>query len=101
MEILTFVTEFYLNTASLGNFGQFSHPHGATWKTRALIVSTCPVFLEGSYSRYCVSQKLFHVAARYLKESRDIRERVALPGQKKMMYASWTKPLNFQSPPVC
>lgn len=100
MDVLTFVTDFYMNTASLGNFGQFSHPHGAMWKIRALIVSTCPAFLEGSCSRSGTSQKLFHIAAKYVKESWDIREWVTLPGQKKLFCGSRIKPLNSQSPPA-
>lgn len=82
MDVLTFVTDFHMNTASIGNFGQFSHPSGATWKNRAWVVSTCPAFLEGFCSRSGTSQKL-HIAARYVKEYRDIREWVILPGQKR------------------
>lgn len=100
MDVLTFVTGFYMNTASLGNYGQFSHPHGAMWKTRALTVSTCPAFQEGSCSRYGTSQKLFHRAARYVKQCGDIRQWVPLPGQKEMLYGSWNKPLDSQTLPV-
>lgn len=42
----------------------------------------------------------FHIAARCVKESWDIREWVTLPGQKKLLYGSWNESLNSQSPPV-
>lgn len=44
-----------------------------------------PVFLEGSCSRSDTSQKVFHIAARYVSENRDIRTWVTLCGQKKQL----------------